>query len=385
MDGGRVTGTALRLDFPACLAASFPEDVPRAVRAVDAVLDAVKGRDVATLAEHSPELASFDWTGYLRCSIARMAHVAAALRRRGVTGGRLLDYGSYFGNFSLMFAGAGFQVEAIDGYRAYGSAFAPVRELLGAAGVALRDFDEAGRDLRDLAAGAYDVVLCLGVIEHVPHTPRLLLQALVRVLKPGGCLVIDTPNHAYVYHRQRLGRGESVMANLAAQFYADPPFEGHHREYTAAELAWMLERSGLTDVSLELYNYSVYALPVLTGEDLVNYWASALEPLSRELIMAVSTKGDAAAAGDGAGLRIHETEPSWVASVPEDVRRDLRETSPAALGVRKLEEYYAGEIAVRDRQIAAAHERIGELQRLQDARLTARLARLWKRVAHGGA
>jgi SAM-dependent methyltransferase len=383
-----MSGAVLRLEFPQCLAADFPEELPAAARAVGCVLDAVQGRDVSSLAAHSPELAAFDWPSYLRCSIARMVHVAAALRRRGIVTGRVLDYGSYFGNVSLMLAARGFQVDAIDGYRDYGSAFDPVQQLLRNAGVTLHDFADAGRDLHGVPAEAYDVVLCLGVIEHVPHTPRLLLQALTRVLKPGGCLVIDTPNHAYLYHRQRLAGGDSVMADLSAQFHADPPFEGHHREYTAPEMAWMLEQSGQGGVAIELFNYSVYALPVLTGQDLANHWATALDPMSRELIMAVSTKS--AAANSHRPLRrpdemqgvIEETEPGWVASVPEDMRQQLRVSTAAAVGVRQLEEYYSAEIAERDRQIAAAHEQIGALHRERDTRLSARLGRYVKRLFH---
>ncbi len=372
----------LRLDFPECLAKDFPTDVPAAARAVSCILEAVQGRDVSGLADHSPELASFDWTGYLRCSIARMAHIAAALRRRSVVSGRLLDYGSYFGNFSLMFASSGFRVDAIDSYRRYGRAFEAVRRLLEQAGVTLRDFEDDGRDLHGLEDEAYDVVLCLGVIEHVPHTPRPMLQSLSRVLKPGGCLVIDTPNHAYLYHRQRLARGESVMASIEAQFRAEPPFEGHHREYTAREVAWMLAQSGLGDISIELFNYSLYALPMLAGEDLANYWATALDPMSRELIMAVSTKG--AGTPQAAGTeRIEETEPSWVGSVPGDVREHLAKSDAGSLGARKLEEYYAGEVASRDREIAAAHAQIGALQRQLDSTVGARIARAWKRVLGG--
>jgi 2-polyprenyl-3-methyl-5-hydroxy-6-metoxy-1,4-benzoquinol methylase len=381
-----VTEVAVRLDFPDCLSASFPEDVPAAVRAVECVLEAVRGRDVTSLAAHSPELAGFDWTGYLRCSVARMAHVRAALRRRGMTGGRMLDYGSYFGNFSLMFAGSGFQVDAVDSYAAYGSAFEPARQAMRKAGVAVHDVDAVGRDLQGLPSDAYDIVLCLGVIEHVPHTPRLLLQSLTRVLKPGGCLVIDTPNHAYLYHRQRLMTGESVMANLAAQFHSDPPFEGHHREYTAAEIAWMLEQSGQRDVSLELYNYSVYALPVLTGQDLANYWATALDPQAREIIMAVSIKGaqrpttHALRSPAEIGELIEETEQAWVDAVPDDVRAALASQSPTQLGVRRLEDYYIREIARRDRDIAAAHEQLGALQRERDRRLLSRVRRAWSRL-----
>jgi hypothetical protein len=121
----------------------------------------------------------------------------------------------------------------------------------------------------------------------------------------------------------------------------------------------------------------VYALSVLTGEDLANYWATALDPAARELILALSIKGS----DSKPAAVIEETEPSWVASVPADVREQLAVASAASVGVRKLEEHYVGEIAKRDREIAAAHEQIGALQRQIDTRFSARLARLVNRVS----
>lgn len=46
-----------------------------------------------------------------------------------------------------------------------------------------------------LGAGTFDIVTCMNVIEHVPD-PRALLRDLARTLKPGGVLLIETPNAA---------------------------------------------------------------------------------------------------------------------------------------------------------------------------------------------
>ena len=107
------------LNFPECLRTDFPDELPFAIDAVQRVLETTANHSFGTLAVHSPALAQFDWTNYLTCSIARMVHVLAALRRRGVTG-RVLDYGSYFGNVSLMLREAGFTVDAVDSYTVYG-------------------------------------------------------------------------------------------------------------------------------------------------------------------------------------------------------------------------------------------------------------------------
>jgi 2-polyprenyl-6-hydroxyphenyl methylase/3-demethylubiquinone-9 3-methyltransferase len=52
-------------------------------------------------------------------------------------------------------------------------------------------------DLPDNCRGAYDAVVSLEVIEHLPF-PRCLLKAAWQALRPGGVLVVSTPYHGYV-------------------------------------------------------------------------------------------------------------------------------------------------------------------------------------------
>jgi hypothetical protein len=101
---------------------------------------------------------------------------------------------------------------------------------------------------------------------------------------------MDTPNLVHLYNRQKFERGESVMPAIATQFYAEVPFQGHHREYTVAELVWMLDEIGHTDMSVELFNYSVYGNAQLRGRDVDNYWAMVADPTLREMIMTTSRK-----------------------------------------------------------------------------------------------
>jgi 2-polyprenyl-3-methyl-5-hydroxy-6-metoxy-1,4-benzoquinol methylase len=379
----------LELGFPACLEADFPIETKLASAAVESVLRATSSGNLEPLARRSPALKDVDWSVYLRCSIARMAHVLAGLSRRGVTGARVLDVGSYFGNVSLMLAAAGHRVHAVDSYQAYEGAFAGPQSLMRDAGVQVQDFAEVGFDLRGLDTSSFDVVVCLGVVEHVPHTPRLLLESLNRVLVPGGHLVLDTPNHAYLYNRQRLASGESVMAPIQAQYYSDIPFEGHHREYTPSEMAWILSQIGHTDIDIELFNYSVYALGVIEGRDLENFWMMVLDPAMREIIMTFSRKSAAQTCilPERPSWRdsFREAEPSWVARVPFGIQGQTREIEARAeIAARRTFDRLAHEIAARDRTIADLNVEIGELQRERDRRLGERVKRYWRRLIGGG-
>lgn len=279
----------LAVDFPRCIERDFAREFEVAWRATTEVLAAIDGRDLSALARRSPGLQGYDWIGYLRCSVARLVRVARHLEA-APTDGPVLDLGSYFGNASLVCRELGRAVDAIDSYAAYRPALDPCVELLRKHGVQVRDFADVGYDLGELPDDHYGAVLCLGVIEHIAHTPRPLLESIARVLRPGGLVLIDTPNIAYLYNRRRLARGDSVMAPIASQFDAVVPFEGHHREYTGPEVQWMLERVGFADVALETFNYSFYALAELAGDDLECHRVMEADPSAREVILASATK-----------------------------------------------------------------------------------------------
>lgn len=275
----------LAIDFPACLAREFPEVFDAAWTATERAVAPLGRADLTPLERRSPGLKGYDWSRYLRCSAARVVRALDALAA-APAGGRVLDVGSYFGNFALAAAARGFAVDALDGYAAYDGAFRPWLAELDAAGVRALDFAQAGFDLSALPSAAYDAVMVMGVIEHVPHSPRGLLTAIRRVLKPGGTIVLDTPNLAYAYNRERLARGESIMAPLASQFDCEPPFEGHHREYTMSEVRWMLEQVGYTVTALDAFNYSLYGLEYLSGDDLRIYREMAADATKREVVFA---------------------------------------------------------------------------------------------------
>lgn len=280
----------IAIDQRAVLNAEYPAEFPAAEAATQAVLATVANTDLKPLAARSPSLRGYDWAGYLRCSMSRMVRVQRALREHAPAGGRVLDFGSYFGNFALAARAMEFQVDAVDSYSKYGAALAGAVSLQQSRGVIVHDFAVVGQDLGGLHRGHYDAVLCLGVIEHIAHTPRLLLESLTAMLKPGGVLVLDTPNLAYLYKRLALLDGRTVFAPIADQFFTEIPFEGHHREYVVGEIEWMLRAAGHEVLSVETFNYSLFGLAELTGDDSAYFREMAADPSLRELIITVSRK-----------------------------------------------------------------------------------------------
>jgi 2-polyprenyl-3-methyl-5-hydroxy-6-metoxy-1,4-benzoquinol methylase len=284
-----VVPNVVRIDMAATLSAAYPAEWPIAEAVTANVLRAIEGVDMTALTRRSPALKGFDWAHYLRCSNARIVRVLHALHRFAPNG-RVLDFGSYFGNFSLACRRAGHDVHALDSYAEYGAAFAACVALQRDAGIVVDDFARTGFDLAPVADGTFDAVLCMGVIEHIAHTPKQMLNTLTRVLKPGGVLIIDTPNLGYLYKRLALLDGETIFCPIAMQYDTELPFEGHHREYTVDEVVWMLGQAGHDVVDVETFNYSQFAQTQLTGTDAEYHRAMQADPALRELILTVSKR-----------------------------------------------------------------------------------------------
>jgi SAM-dependent methyltransferase len=99
-----------------------------------------------------------------------------------------------------------------------------------------------------------DAVYAADVIEHLPFTPVIFVEELLRIVRKGGYLVLATPNAVRLPVRLKTFLGYSNWPHLST--FIDHPREypahaGHHKEYTADELAMLMERFSLTNVGIE--------------------------------------------------------------------------------------------------------------------------------------
>jgi SAM-dependent methyltransferase len=82
------------------------------------------------------------------------------------------------------------------------------------------------------AFAEHDVVVMAEVIEHLYTAPELVLGYVRRLVKPGGFLVLQTPNAAVLHKRIALLRGSNPYQRIGLS--RENP--GHFREYTLNEL-----------------------------------------------------------------------------------------------------------------------------------------------------
>lgn len=115
-----------------------------------------------------------------------------------------------------------------------------LREVSEAAGVTFH----CGSILEPLPAprNYFDVIIFSEVIEHLQGNPRLALRHLLECLKPGGRLLLTTPNLGRLINRVKLLLGRSPVPEIG------PPewWLGHMREYTFHEIREMLIRENFT-------------------------------------------------------------------------------------------------------------------------------------------
>ena len=111
-------------------------------------------------------------------------------------------------------------------------------------------------ELLPLPSASFDVVTSFHSLEHWHHSPKRLFKEIVRILKPGGFLVIATPNAVNLRKRVYAVFGRSSFPSLGEWYYdGDPVFRGHVREPTLRDLQDLLEWNGFETIACHGRNF----------------------------------------------------------------------------------------------------------------------------------
>ena len=88
----------------------------------------------------------------------------------------------------------------------------------------------------------FDVFVLCEVIEHMPIPPHIVLEKIKQWIKPGGVILLTTPNLYRLRNTLRLLTGMRVFCN----WYYPPRGKGlgHPIEYSAEHMQWQLEKAG---------------------------------------------------------------------------------------------------------------------------------------------
>jgi SAM-dependent methyltransferase len=175
-------------------------------------------------------------------------------------GRRLLDVGSFPGHLSALARARGWEVVGLNNAIEGGGAWTDFLERCAERGITIHGC-EVEREPFPLPTGSIDAVLFCELFEHLHLNPFHALKEIFRVLRPGGLLLLTTPNLRRVETLSRLWHGWGTQPPVSRAFHELFPsllYHRHNREYTADELAYYLALQGkdLYDFRLDRVYYS---------------------------------------------------------------------------------------------------------------------------------
>jgi 2-polyprenyl-3-methyl-5-hydroxy-6-metoxy-1,4-benzoquinol methylase len=172
---------------------------------------------------------------------------------------RLLDVGCFNGYISYLFRHLGYDVTGTDIYE-----LDHRNALFERAGI---EFIRANMNdpspYNHLANEPFDIVIIAQVIEHILNHPLGLIRSLAAAMRPGGLMILTTPNPANIMNAARIVKGRSMLWGTQ-DFMDEPKFQGgkiiseghiHYREYTRSELCHLLTVAGLRIEKLQYLGY----------------------------------------------------------------------------------------------------------------------------------
>jgi SAM-dependent methyltransferase len=175
-------------------------------------------------------------------------------------GRRLLDVGSFPGHLSALARARGWDVVGLNNAIEGGGAWAEFLARCAARQITIQEC-EVEQAPFPLPTASGDAVLFCELFEHLHLNPFHTLKEIFRVLRPGGLLVLTTPNLRRVETLSRLWHGWGTQPPVSRPFHELLPsllYHRHNREYTADELGYYLALQGkdLYDFRLDRVYYS---------------------------------------------------------------------------------------------------------------------------------
>jgi 2-polyprenyl-3-methyl-5-hydroxy-6-metoxy-1,4-benzoquinol methylase len=223
-----------------------------------AALDAVEAlvRSSPIVITHTDSGLIDDEAAYLAFHRIRFRETLTRVAALLPAGSRVLDVGGQFLHMALALRALGYAVDTVDV-----PPYSEEPRLLARADerVTMRRIRSLGR--LDFPDATFDAVLLLEVLEHLAQNPRSLWAEVARVLKPGACLVLTTPNlyrvgggGGAVLQALRLltgrGTGPTVEEVLTLQTGAH-----HWKEYGRRELRQYFSTLGWHIARSDSFNY----------------------------------------------------------------------------------------------------------------------------------
>ena len=205
----------------------------------------------------------FPFKGYVDNVLHKYIVIVPQISKKYPIGSKILSIGSGPCDLEAILSKLGYNITAIDDLNDHWHLIGKNRERI-------KNFTKRMNiELINQSAGSlqlkenyFDVVLLIDIIEHLHRSPRELLNYSISSLKPGGLLIIETPNTVALVNRLKVlfGKSNQVSANFI--YWNIGEYRAHIREYTQSELKQILLYHNLTAVNSKMINIMIDAVRV---------------------------------------------------------------------------------------------------------------------------
>ncbi|MFN5944168.1 MAG: class I SAM-dependent methyltransferase [Phycisphaerae bacterium] len=107
----------------------------------------------------------------------------------------------------------------------------------------------------------FKMVMSHHTFEHIPESPKGLLEALVDLVAEDGLLLITVPSAVNIRKRLDVMRGRTNYPPYDQFYWLPSPWRGHRREYCRDDLAKMAQYLNLEVVELRAYTCMLARVP----------------------------------------------------------------------------------------------------------------------------
>lgn len=203
----------------------------------------------------------FPFEGYMSestyCGISVIAH-ALCESVPTFAGRRLLDIGCGPMDKTAVLKKLGFDCCAADDltdpWHLQDGNRAKIKRFAEAMGIAFHHQNEGDYSL-PFEENSFDVVSAFAVIEHLHESPRRLLNTMGCYARPGGLLVVTTPNSVNLRKRISVLFGRTNYPPVEQFLSAMGTWRGHVREYTLGELTYVCGQAGFEVVASRAFEH----------------------------------------------------------------------------------------------------------------------------------
>ena len=251
---------------------SWPEIENEIINAFDGQVPVIDHWGVSIGREHVAK--------YCATHRTRFQYLTEEVHRLIPNGGQVLEVGTAYGVVLFALRRMGYDVAGTDMAGRIDSYGIPLVR----AGIPVKPWD-LHKEAHPSREASHDLVIASEVLEHLQVSLKTAVGRLVTALRPGGWLVVTTPN---VYNLANLmlmfhGRSLSEAFPDEAAIKGDVVVDGrcHPREPTLMELREALEQNGLGSISGRYFDYSNSKKRRLVG---------AMLPRLREACLVVGQK-----------------------------------------------------------------------------------------------